>query len=130
MTKLSDLGPPIIGTRQGGPPADEAEYFVECPVCGQSVDCRDLRQVMHHASREHDPLEWTPEGKIAPPLGSGQLVWSNWVQQMSTSGGGAIAELGIELRFGENKLPVQGTSVQILQETPAKIRRLHQFGFS
>ncbi|CAN7745769.1 hypothetical protein LJR234_002626 [Mesorhizobium amorphae] len=46
MTKLSDLGPPIIGTRHGTQPASESGHFHKCPSCGQAVDWRDLRQVI------------------------------------------------------------------------------------
>ncbi|TRC98292.1 hypothetical protein FJV76_13280 [Mesorhizobium sp. WSM4303] len=58
MTRLSDLGRPIIGHRHEGPPASELEHFIACPVCGQQIDMRDLRQVAYHADPEHEqPLE-------------------------------------------------------------------------
>ncbi|RUW61143.1 hypothetical protein [Mesorhizobium sp. M7A.F.Ca.US.008.03.1.1] len=57
MTKLSDLGPPITGTRHGGPPKNEAEHFYTCPTCGQPVDMRDLRQVIWHDKPVHNRLE-------------------------------------------------------------------------
>ncbi len=63
MAKLSDLGPPIKGTRRGGLPASEADHFYFCPTCGQAVDRRDLRQVIWHEQPGHEPLEmdgrWT-----------------------------------------------------------------------
>lgn len=57
MTKLSDLGPPITGTRHGGPDKDERELFYECSSCGQLVDARDLRQLIWHEQPGHEPLE-------------------------------------------------------------------------
>ncbi|ESY67388.1 hypothetical protein NKH57_18140 [Mesorhizobium sp. M1050] len=57
MTKLSDLGPPIIGSRHGKEPADERDHFHTCPVCGQAVDRRDLRQVLWHEQPWHKPLD-------------------------------------------------------------------------
>jgi|GEM_PF-2857074 len=60
MTKLSDLGPPILGKRHGGEPATEADYFYPCPVCGQKVDQRDFRQVFYHEQWQHEPLEPEP----------------------------------------------------------------------
>ncbi|TIR19629.1 MAG: hypothetical protein E5X34_19685 [Mesorhizobium sp.] len=57
MTKLSDLGPPIIGIRHGKQPTCETEHFHRCPLCGQAVDWRDLRQVIWHEQPKHSPLE-------------------------------------------------------------------------
>ncbi|WFP74478.1 hypothetical protein [Mesorhizobium sp. WSM4906] len=57
MTKLSDLGPPIKGTRHGGEQTNEVEHFYVCRTCGQSVDRRDLRQVIWHERPDHKPLE-------------------------------------------------------------------------
>ncbi|MER8385274.1 hypothetical protein NKH14_07080 [Mesorhizobium sp. M1380] len=57
MTKLSELGPPINGKKQGEPVKDESEHFYECSECGQVVDWRDLRQVIWHQLPGHDPLE-------------------------------------------------------------------------
>jgi hypothetical protein len=56
MTKLSDLGPPIPGKLHGGEPADEMDNFYTCPICGQQVDMRDLRQVIWHERPKHKPL--------------------------------------------------------------------------
>lgn len=57
MTKLSDLGLPITVTRHGDPPASEGAHFHTCPICGQPVDRRDLRQVIWHEQPAHEPLE-------------------------------------------------------------------------
>lgn len=57
MTKLSELGSPITGTRHGGEPAREQDHFYECRTCRQSVDRRDLRQVIWHERPSHEPLE-------------------------------------------------------------------------
>lgn len=60
MTKLSDLGPPVIGVRMLGLAAedgDESIHFVECPHCGQPIDRRDLRQVEYHMTPIHEPLD-------------------------------------------------------------------------
>ncbi|RWF79013.1 MAG: hypothetical protein EOS26_03335 [Mesorhizobium sp.] len=58
MTKLSDLGPPITGTRHSEPVKDEGEHFYSCQTCGQAVDRRDLRQVIWHEQRGHTRLEF------------------------------------------------------------------------
>ncbi|ARP64360.1 hypothetical protein A9K65_013960 [Mesorhizobium sp. WSM1497] len=57
MTKLSDLGPPILAKRHGDEPADERPNFYPCPTCGQLVDMRDARQVFYHERPGHEPLE-------------------------------------------------------------------------
>ncbi|SFP86574.1 hypothetical protein SAMN03159463_05022 [Mesorhizobium sp. NFR06] len=54
MTKLSDLGPPIIGRLRGKQPDDERDHFHRCPVCGQAVDRPDLRW---HEQPAHENLE-------------------------------------------------------------------------
>lgn len=56
MTKLSDLGPPIIGRQHGGM-LKEGDQFYACPACGQVVDKRDLRQVLWHEQPGHQRLE-------------------------------------------------------------------------
>ncbi|RNJ42416.1 hypothetical protein B5V01_07990 [Mesorhizobium erdmanii] len=56
MTKLSDLGPPVTATRQGYSPK-EGEHFSTCPVCGQPVDMRDLKQVIWHDKPVHERLD-------------------------------------------------------------------------
>jgi hypothetical protein len=50
MTKLSDLGPPIVGRRHGDQPNDDGDHFYACPTCDQCVDRRDLRQVIWQIS--------------------------------------------------------------------------------
>ncbi|RUW79635.1 hypothetical protein EOA28_07510 [Mesorhizobium sp. M2A.F.Ca.ET.067.02.1.1] len=57
MTKLSDLGPPIIGKRHGGEPPSINDHFYACRRCRQIVDRRDLRQVMWHEKPQHEPLD-------------------------------------------------------------------------
>lgn len=47
-----------IGKRVGGPPAEVADYFHKCPICGQPVDRRDLGAVFHHEAKQHDPLPY------------------------------------------------------------------------
>ena len=56
MRKLSDLGPPISGKLHGGESSDEMDNFYTCPICGQQVDMRDLRQVIWHERPKHKPL--------------------------------------------------------------------------
>lgn len=48
-----DLG--IIGV-SATPVAEESQHFELWPICGQSFDCRDLAQAMHHAEPVHEPL--------------------------------------------------------------------------
>ncbi|WP_276325611.1 hypothetical protein [Mesorhizobium ciceri] len=36
--------------------ADEDDNFYTCPICGQQVDMRDLRQVIWHERPKHRPL--------------------------------------------------------------------------
>lgn len=57
MTKLSELGPPIVGRRHGDQPKDDIDPFHMCPVCGQTVNRRDLRRVIWHDEPRHEPLE-------------------------------------------------------------------------
>ena len=45
------------GVRHGGEPHDEAEHFYVCKACGQSVDMRNLGDVLHHEGPGHEPLE-------------------------------------------------------------------------
>ena len=45
------------GKRDGGPPPREEHHFMSCPVCGQAIDMRDLRQVLWHDEPGHEPLE-------------------------------------------------------------------------
>ncbi|TIQ37142.1 MAG: hypothetical protein E5X48_07170 [Mesorhizobium sp.] len=57
MTKISDLGPPIVGKRHDGEPPGEQDHFYKCRICGQSVDRRDLREVIWHERPAHQPLD-------------------------------------------------------------------------
>lgn len=34
---------------------DEKEHFMECSVCSQIFDMRDLSQVAHHMTEDHEP---------------------------------------------------------------------------
>lgn len=56
MTRIADLGPPPV---PGKPqkPGNGHDHFHECPICGQRVDRRDLRQVLWHEQPDHEPLE-------------------------------------------------------------------------
>ncbi|BCM19277.1 hypothetical protein MJ8_30500 [Mesorhizobium sp. J8] len=58
MTRLSDLGPPKRVTVHCPPGAKEISHFYRCETCGQTVDLKDIRQVMWHQFQpEHEPLE-------------------------------------------------------------------------
>jgi hypothetical protein len=48
--------PEIRGTDADDEPANEADHFEICPVCGQAFDRRDLDQVLHHDEDAHDPI--------------------------------------------------------------------------
>jgi hypothetical protein len=39
----------IVGKRAGEQPKDEAEHFIQCPVCAGWIDMRDLGHVFEHA---------------------------------------------------------------------------------
>ncbi|MCA0051728.1 hypothetical protein LB577_33030 [Mesorhizobium sp. B283B1A] len=56
MTKLSDLGPPVLGKRHGAR-GNGPDNFYSCATCGQKVDMRDFRQVMWHEQQNHEALE-------------------------------------------------------------------------
>ncbi|RWE38630.1 MAG: hypothetical protein EOS78_13255 [Mesorhizobium sp.] len=56
-TKLSDLGPPIAGKKHGGGLIRDEDHFHKCGACGQTIDLRDLRQVIWHNKPGHKPLE-------------------------------------------------------------------------
>ncbi|TIN90281.1 MAG: hypothetical protein E5Y02_33845 [Mesorhizobium sp.] len=53
MTKLSDLGPPVLGKRHGAR-GNGPDNFYSCATCGQKVDMRDFRQVMWHEQPNHE----------------------------------------------------------------------------
>ena len=47
----------ILGQRIGGDPEDEAEHFMQCPVCHEMFDMRDLEAVLYHDQPEHERRE-------------------------------------------------------------------------
>jgi hypothetical protein len=49
-------GEGIIGKSDDGEPANEAEHFEVCPVCGQAFDVRVLELVIYHAQAVHEAL--------------------------------------------------------------------------
>jgi hypothetical protein len=55
--KQSNLGQPINGKPHDIIVIDERQHFYTCPSCGQSVDMRDLSQVLWHEQPGHTPLE-------------------------------------------------------------------------
>jgi hypothetical protein len=57
MTKLSDLGPPIAGTRHGEPVNHEGDHFYFLPDLRPGIR-RDLRQVIWHEQPGHIRLEF------------------------------------------------------------------------
>lgn len=46
---------PICGVCVNREDDSELSHFYECPACGQSVDCRDLGDVLHHEDAGHKP---------------------------------------------------------------------------
>lgn len=42
------------GKRVGGEPENEADHFITCPVCGQTIDMRDLEEVLRHEQPGHE----------------------------------------------------------------------------
>jgi hypothetical protein len=42
---LGGIVPP--GQPRGEPPANDAAHFIQCPVCAEWIDMRDLGQVEH-----------------------------------------------------------------------------------
>ena len=56
MTKLSDLRRPIIGTRHGNQPANEADHF-HAALYAAKPSIGDLRQVIWHEQPGYQPLE-------------------------------------------------------------------------
>ncbi|RWE31082.1 MAG: hypothetical protein EOS78_26865 [Mesorhizobium sp.] len=63
-TRLSDLGSPIPGKAHSAAFIREEDHFYNCPTCGQSVDQRDLRQIMWHEEPGHEPLEPELSAKV------------------------------------------------------------------
>lgn len=38
----------IVGKPDGWVPLTELEHFMQCPLCGKMLDCRDLSDVFAH----------------------------------------------------------------------------------
>jgi hypothetical protein len=51
----------FIGKRVGGEPANEADHFIICAVCGGLIDCRDLGQVFEHEGPLPHPAQDQPQ---------------------------------------------------------------------
>jgi hypothetical protein len=51
----------IIGKRIGGEPKNEAEHYMQCPVCGGYFDMRDLAQVLEHHGPLPHPVQDMPQ---------------------------------------------------------------------
>ena len=49
-----DFVDPVVAV--GGDLSLEQDNFYPCPICGQMVDMRDLRQVIWHEQPKHKPL--------------------------------------------------------------------------
>lgn len=46
----------IIGQPKGWVPESEADHFMQCPACGEWIDCRDLGMALQHAGKlPHGP---------------------------------------------------------------------------
>jgi len=58
MNKITNGGKGIIGKREGGDPENELDNFYACAKCGQSVDMRDLGQVLHHEEVDHKKIDF------------------------------------------------------------------------
>lgn len=56
LNKIYDAVRGIVGVRVEGEPESEGGHFYLCPSCRQSVDMRDLRQVIHHEQPGHKPV--------------------------------------------------------------------------
>ena len=57
MSKITNVAKGISGRIVGPEPEDGAEHFYLCSICSQAVDMRDLGQVVHHESGEHEPID-------------------------------------------------------------------------
>ena len=51
----------FIGERVDGPPADAAEHFIKCQVCGGWLYMRDLGQVFDHEGSLPHPAGDKPQ---------------------------------------------------------------------
>lgn len=38
----------VVGEPDGWTPITELEHFMRCPVCGETLDCRDLGRALKH----------------------------------------------------------------------------------
>jgi hypothetical protein len=41
-----------LGRTVGQPPANEADHFIQCPVCRTWIDMRDLGQILEHEDKD------------------------------------------------------------------------------
>ena len=48
------------GRPHGEPPANEADHFIQCPVCRTWIDMRDLGQIL-----EHEDMDCVSRGEAA-----------------------------------------------------------------
>jgi hypothetical protein len=55
MSRAKNQATGIRGRRKGEP-VPEREHFYICEECGQSVDKRDLGEVLHHEELGHEKL--------------------------------------------------------------------------
>lgn len=46
----------IVGRPDGWTPQAELDHFEQCPICGGTIDCRDLAQVLEHLHGQE--IEW------------------------------------------------------------------------
>jgi hypothetical protein len=65
----------FIGCPSGWTPAGEQDHILECPVCGQTFDMRDLGQALDHW---HDGPADDRGGPLAK-LKRVTAVWRGWV---------------------------------------------------
>lgn len=52
----------IIGEPDGWTPSSEADHFIECPVCKERLDMRDLGQALDHW--HEGPTSMSIDGKV------------------------------------------------------------------
>lgn len=89
------------------PDLPEAMHFMDCPTCGQAIDCRNLGDVLHHDQPGHAPI---PSAALAarlafvepmlptlvdePPAGEGwihEIKYDGYRTQIVIDGDGARA---------------------------------------
>ena len=56
------LGSVPPGRPVGEPPTGEADHFIQCPVCTEWIDMRDLGQVIEHEEKDCSSRSDRPEG--------------------------------------------------------------------